>query len=90
MAVYRFRKRDTMPPLEIESTDPGLGFVTGQFADLNRFKVPTLRGLAARGPYFHNGIAATLGDVIRFYETVVGFDFTAAEEEDLLAFLTAL
>jgi hypothetical protein len=90
MAVYRFRKRDTTPPLEVESTDPGLGFVTGKFSDLNRFKVPTLRGLAARGPYFHNGIAATVSDVIRFYETVVGFDFTPAEKADLLAFLNAL
>lgn len=28
---------------------------------LGRFKTPTIRALAARAPYFHNGIAATLG-----------------------------
>jgi cytochrome c peroxidase len=29
---------------------------------------PILRGLAGRGPYFHNGAAATLLDVVNFYD----------------------
>lgn len=73
-----------------ETTDPGKGFVTGRWADVDRFKVPTLRGIAARAPYFHNGIAASLRDVVRHYEAALGFQFTAAEEEDLVAFLEAL
>jgi mono/diheme cytochrome c family protein len=88
MAVYTLRNLTTG---EIkETTDPGAGFVTGRWADLNRFKTPTLRGIAARAPYFHNGIAATLRDVVRFYEESLGFDFTPAEEEDLVAFMAAL
>ena len=55
-----------------------------------QFKVPNLRGLAARAPYFHNGIAATLNEVVRFYEESMGFVFTATEEGDLVAFLEAL
>jgi cytochrome c peroxidase len=31
------------------------------------FKVPTLRGLVATAPYFHDGSAATIEDVVRHY-----------------------
>ena len=34
--------------------------VTGKCADIGKFKVPGMRGLAARAPYFHNGTANTL------------------------------
>ena len=88
MAVYTLRNKATRETLQ--TTDPGLGFVTGRWADLNRFKTPNLRGLAARGPYFHNGVAATLADVVRIYEQTLGFDFSPAEEGDLAAFLNAL
>ena len=43
--------------------------ITGKWADMSKFKGPILRGLAGRAPYFHNGIAATLTDVIKFYDT---------------------
>ena len=49
-----------------------------------------LRALAARAPYFHNGIAATLDDVVRHYEKRFGFIFTEEERADLVAFLNAL
>ena len=49
-----------------------------------------LRGLAARPPYFHNGSAATLEDVVRFYDERFAIGFTAQEKSDLLAFLAAL
>jgi cytochrome c peroxidase len=58
--------------------------------DLGRFKTPTLRALSARAPYFHNGIASTLEDVVRHYETHLGFVFTSEERADLVAFLKAL
>jgi cytochrome c peroxidase len=88
MAIYTFQNKTTGETLQ--TTDPGKGFVTGKWSDLNRFKTPTLRGLAARGPYFHNGIATTLLDVVRFYEQSLGFIYTPAEEADLVAFLSAL
>lgn len=34
---------------------------------LNLFKTPTLRDVALRAPYFHNGTMMTLEDVVRFY-----------------------
>ena len=88
MAVYTLRNNATGETLQ--TTDPGFGFVTGRWADLNRFKTPNLRGLAARAPYFHNGIADSLPEVVRFYEQAMGFDFTPQEEQDLAAFLNAL
>lgn len=72
------------------TTDPGRALITGKWADVDKFKPPVLRALPARAPYFHNGSAATLQEVVTFYETSLGFDFTAAEEADLVAFLSAL
>lgn len=37
---------------------------------------PLPLALAARAPYFHNGIATTLEDVVRHYENHFGFVFT--------------
>ena len=88
MAVYTFQRNSD--GAIVQSTDPGRGIRTGNFADLNRFKTPNLRGLAARAPYFHGGIAATLDDVVQHYEAALGFVFTPSEQADLVAFLTAL
>ncbi len=39
-----------------------------QFAnDMGKFKVPTLRNVALTAPYFHDGSAATLDDVLQSY-----------------------
>ena len=45
---------------------------------------------ASRAPYFHNGIAPTLKDVVIHYEVALGFQFTKQERDDLVAFLEAL
>lgn len=88
LPLYTFRNKKTGETVQL--TDAGLGIVTGLWEDLGRFKTPGLRGLAARAPYFHNGIAATLEDVVRHYETRFGFIFTDQERADLVAFLKAL
>ena len=86
--LFTFRNRTTGEIRRL--TDAGRGQVTGLWNDLGRFKTPTLRSLAARAPYFHNGIAPTLEDVVRHYEAHVGFVFTEEERADLVAFLNAL
>jgi len=88
LPLYTFRNRATNE--ERQLTDSGRGNVTGLWRDLGRFKTPTIRALAARAPYFHNGIAETLEDVVRHYETHLGFVFTNRERADLVAFLKAL
>jgi cytochrome c peroxidase len=74
----------------VQTTDPGRAMVTGRWRDVGKFKGPILRGLAARAPYFHDGSAATLADVIAFYETRFRLTLTDREKADLLAFLRAL
>jgi cytochrome c peroxidase len=88
MPVYTVRHRVTGALRG--TTDPGKAFVTGRWTDLNRFKTPTLRGAAARPPYFHNGIAPTLRAVVDHYESALGFSFTKEEADALVAFLEAL
>jgi cytochrome c peroxidase len=71
-------------------TDLGRAQSTGLWADVGRFKVQHLRGLAARAPYFHDGRAAKIKDVIEHYEAFFAIDFTGSEKNDLEAFLLAL
>jgi cytochrome c peroxidase len=42
--------------------------VTGDPSEMGRFKAPTLRNVAVTAPYFHDGSAATLDDVLDHYE----------------------
>jgi hypothetical protein len=72
------------------TTDPGRALLTGRWKDIGKFKGPVLRGLAARPPYFHNGLAADLDEVIDFYSSRFSIDFTDQEKADLVAFLSAL
>ena len=72
------------------TTDPGLALITGHWNDIGKVKVPILRGLAARPPYFHNGSAQSLGEVIDFYNKRFHAGISAREREDLIAFLSSL
>ena len=73
----------------VQTTDPGRALVTGKWADIGKFKGPILRGLAARAPYFHNGSAQSLSDVVNFYDTRFAIGFTPQEKADLIAFLVS-
>ena len=64
--------------------------ITGLWKDVGRLKGPILRGLASRAPYFHNGSAQTLGDVLNFYNTRFGVGLSQQEKKDLIAFLNSL
>jgi cytochrome c peroxidase len=71
-------------------TDPGRALISGKCADIGKLKGPILRGLAARAPYFHNGSAATLMDVVNFYDERFHLNFSAQDKSDLVAFLGSL
>jgi cytochrome c peroxidase len=71
-------------------TDPGRALISGHCADIGKVKGPILRGLAARAPYFHNGSAATLLDVVNFYDQRFGIGFTRQQKDDLVNFLNTL
>jgi len=72
------------------TTDPGRALVTGRWQDIGKMKTPVLRGLAARAPYFHNGSAKSLADVVDFYNQRFHAGFSAQQKEDLIAFLSSL
>jgi cytochrome c peroxidase len=71
-------------------TDPGRAMITGKCKDIGRIKGPILRGLEARAPYFHNGSAATLRDVVDFYDQRFNIGLTRKEKTDLVNFLNTL
>lgn len=85
-----FTLRNNSTGAVIQTTDPGRALITGLWADTGKVKGPILRGLAARAPYFHNGSASTLDDVIQFYDQRFGIGFTAQEKADIVAFLKTL
>lgn len=77
-------------PASFYTSDPGKALLSGFCSDLNRLKGPILRGLAARAPYFHNGSAARLADVVNFYDQRFQMKLTALQKEQLAAFLQSL
>jgi cytochrome c peroxidase len=88
-----FTLQCTQGPLKGQTfvvTDPGRALITGKCADIGKLKGPILRGLAARAPYFHNGSAGTLMDVVNFYDRRFHIGFTDQEKDDLVNFLNAL
>ncbi|MEZ5962352.1 MAG: cytochrome c peroxidase [Planctomycetota bacterium] len=78
--------------------DRGRYAVTGAIRDDNTFKVPSLRNVGDRAPYFHNGSRRTLEEVVDFYARggdfpsnpflgIQPFGMTSQDRDALLAFL---
>jgi cytochrome c peroxidase len=64
--------------------------ISGAWNDVGRMKGPILRGLSSRAPYFHNGSAKSLADVVEFYDKRFNVGFSSQEKQDLIAFLGTL
>jgi cytochrome c peroxidase len=93
LPVFSVTCTDASGPMQGQQftvTDLGRALITGKCSDVGKVKGPILHGLAARAPYFHNGSAATLDDVVNFYDQRFGIGFTDQERADLVAFLGAL
>lgn len=74
----------------VVTNDPGAALITGRCADVGRFTVPQLRALASHPPYFTDGSAATLTDVVNFYNTRFSIGLSSQDITDLVNFLNAL
>jgi cytochrome c peroxidase len=81
--------------------DGGAGEMSFVPADLGKFKTPSLRDVALRAPYMHNGSLGTLEEVVDYYDKggtpnghldkhVRRLKLTAEERRDLVLFLKAL
>ncbi len=89
----------------VRLTDEGRYKITHNAADLGKFKVPGLRNVGVTAPYMHNGMFATLREVIEYYDNPykvvtnpLNIDtllqkplgLTEQEKDDLEAFLHTL
>jgi hypothetical protein len=74
----------------IYTTDPGRALISGRCADVGSIVMQQLRGLAARPPYFANGSAQTLREVVDYYDRRFDMKLTDTEKEDLINFLGSL
>ena len=77
-------------PESFYTTDPGKALVSGFCSDFNRLKGPILRALAGRAPYFHNGAAANLHELVNFYNLRFQMALTDRQKDELVAFLNSL
>ena len=87
--------------MDREKPDLGRFTLTKVEGHKGAFKTPTLRDVAKRPPYMHDGSLATLADVVAFYNrggipnpwlvpAIAPLNLTAEEQKDLVAFLEAL
>lgn len=74
----------------IYTHDPGRALITGKCADVGASMVQQSRGLAARAPYFMNGSAANLRELVDFYDRRFNIGYTESEKQDLVNFLSVL
>lgn len=101
ISFRRFMKTLGVPDYDNLREDVGLYAVTKEPQDRGRFRTPSLREVSRTAPYMHNGILATLEDVVEFYDRGGGrhpnkspllqpLGLTAAEKRALVEFLGAL
>jgi cytochrome c peroxidase len=92
--------------LDSQFADAGRFAVTGNEADRGKFRVPSLRNVAASAPYMHDGRFDTLEQVVEHYNSGIqpsanldpnlakhpklGLSLTDAEKKALVAFLRTL
>jgi len=70
--------------------DPGRALITGKCADAGSIVMQQFRGLTARAPYFANGSAADLAELVDFYDRRFRIGLTEKEKQDLASFLRIL
>jgi hypothetical protein len=95
LPLFRITCRRDAPPQPyrgrvIYTYDPGRALVTGRCRDVGAINMQQFRGLAARAPYFSNGSAKTLGDVIDYYNRRFKIHYSKRDREDLINFLSVL
>ena len=70
--------------------DPGFALTTGHCADVGKITLQSMRGLAARAPYFSNGTSQDLRGIIDYYERRYSIGYTEQEKQDLVNLMGAL
>ena len=55
-----------------------------------QYRTTPLKGVWQHAPYFHDGSAATLDDVVRTYDTRLVLGLSAQQKADLVQYLRSL
>ena len=74
----------------IYTTDPGRALVSGRCVDVGSIVMQQFRGLSARAPYFSNGSAKSLRELVDYYDRRFDMRLTETEKQDLINFLGVL
>lgn len=74
----------------IYTQDPGRALISGKCNDVGTIVMQQFRGLASRAPYFSNGSAATIRELVDFYDRRYNIQYSEREKADLGNFLLAL
>ncbi len=74
----------------VYTSDPGYALTTGRCTDIGKITIQQMRGLAARAPYFSNGSAKTLREVVDFYDRRYDIGYTEQEKQDLVNLMSVL
>jgi hypothetical protein len=95
LPLFKITCRDDLPPhpflgRTIYTQDPGRALISGKCDDVGAIVIQQFRGLAARPPYFSNGSAASLREVVDFYDRRFNIRYTEQEKIDLVNFLSVL
>jgi len=79
---------DGGPPLY--SADPGHALETGDAADFEAFKIPSLFNVGNTAPYFHDASAKTLEDAVRHYDLSGLVPLSETDIANIVSFLGTL
>jgi len=74
----------------IYTTDPGRALISGRCVDVGSIVMQQFRGLAARAPYFSNGSAKNLRELVDYYDRRFEMRLSETEKQDLINFLGVL
>ena len=77
-------------PGGFSAIEAGRALITGRCADVGSITMQQFRGLAARAPYFANGSAKDLRELVDYYDRRFDMKLTGQEKIDLINFLSVL
>jgi hypothetical protein len=95
LPLFRITCNADLPPhpflgRTIYTQDPGRALISGKCEDVGAIVIQQFRALAARAPYFSNGSAASLRELVDFYDRRFNIRYTEQEKVDLANVLGVL
>jgi len=95
LPLFKITCRSDLPPHAflgriIYTQDPGRALISAKCNDVGAIVMQQMRGLAARAPYFSNGSARNLRELVDFYDRRFNIRYSEQEKQDLVNFLSGL